>query len=390
MKKNNSVTVGKKQTTNRKMQHNRYGAQQLGVEELRRCLEGRGEWFYVGIDVGSRKSFCCFLDESGQVVAEITVPTDRASFTAYFTAVPKSTMAVEVGTASGWMSELLQGLGHDVVVANARKLKAIWSNRRKNDETDAQMLARLLRADRELLFPIRHRRRETREELTLLRAREAHVSARTQLINSARGLAKSHGVTLIRCSAEAFSRKVVEGIPESLKTALIPLVESVRDLTLRIRGYDRQISRLAQRYPETEALRQVAGVGELVSVAYRLTIDEPERFRKSREVGPYLGLVPRQDESGEMSRQLRITKTGDKMMRQLLVTSAHYILSSRGPDTDLKRHGLQIAERGGKNAKKRAVVAVARKLAVLLHRLWVTGEVYEPLRNSNRTGTAAA
>ena len=371
-------------------EQNKAVALERSVAELLGHLDGAGKEFYIGIDLGNRKSVCHFLNEGGQAVGELTIPTDRESFTAYFRAIPKSAIALEVGTASGWVSELLQELGHDVVVANARKLRAIWTNRRKNDETDAEMLARLLRADRKLLSPIRHRSREAREELTLLRARNTLVSARTQLINSARGLARAHGVKLTLCSAEAFPQRVVVEIPERLGPTLMPLVESVRDLTLRIKKYDREISGLAKKYPETGALRQVAGVGALVSVAYRLTIDKPDRFRKSREVGPYLGLVPRQDDSGDLSPQLRITKTGDKMMRQLLVTSAHYILSSRGPDTDLKRHGLAIAERGGKNAKKRAVVAVARKLGVLLHRLWVTGEEYEPLRNSRRTGTAAA
>lgn len=364
--------------------------QRLGAVDLTRSEEEAKAGFHVGIDLGSKRSRCCFLDGNGQIAAETWVRTDRASIEAYFGAIPKSAVALEVGTTSGWVSELLSELGHDVVVADARKLKAIWGSRRKNDEADARKLAKMLRADRALLFPIRHRGREAREELTLVRAREALVSARTKLINSVRGLAKSHGVGLVSCSAEAFAHKVMEAIPGNLRAALIPLVQSVRDLTAQIRKHDREISRLAKKHPETAVLSQVKGVGELVSLAYALTIEVPWRFKRSREVGPYLGLVPRQDDSGETSRQLRITKTGDAMVRRLLVTSAQYILSFRGPDSDLKRHGLKIAERGGKNAKKRAVVAVARKLAVLLHRLWVTGEAYEPLRNSNRACKAAA
>ena len=126
-------------------------------------------------------------------------------------------------------------------------------------------------------------------------------------------------------------------------------------------------------------MRQVKGVGPITALAYGLTLENAEHFAKSRAVGPYLGLVPKQEDSGESQPQLGISKAGDTMVRKLLVGSAHYILGPFGPDTDLRGYGLRLCERGGKNAKKRAAVAVARKLAVLLHRLWVSGEVYEPL-----------
>jgi transposase len=214
-----------------------------------------------------------------------------------------------------------------------------------------------------------------------LRARNALVEARTGLINSVRGLVKSMGARMPECSAESFA-KHGEAIPENLRATLKPLLEQVAALTARIRPYDGQIEIMAQkRYPQSELLRQVKGVGALTAVAYLLTLDDPARFAKSREVGPSLGLVPRPDDSGDRSPQLGITKTGDTMLRRLLVGSAHYILGPFGEDCDLRRLGLKLAARGGKNAKKRAVVAVARKLAVLLHSLWVTGEVYEPLRN---------
>src|ERR1035437_9476712 len=135
------------------------------------------------------------------------------------------------------------------------------------------------------------------------------------------------------------------------------------------------------RYPQTALLTQVSGVWTLTAMAFVLTIEDPQRFARSRDVGCYLGLRPKQQDSGERSPQLRITKAGDSYLRKMLVSCAHYIIGPFGPDTDLRRWGLKLCERGGKNAKKRAVVAVARKLAVLLHRLWVTGEVYEPLRS---------
>jgi len=157
-----------------------------------------------------------------------------------------------------------------------------------------------------------------------------------------------------------------------------------------IQDYDRRVEELAKKYGHTKLLRQVKGVGALTSLAYVLTLEKPERFPKSRDVGPYVGLVPKQEDSGESQPQLGISKAGDTMVRKLLVGSAHYILGPFGPDTDLRRYGLRLCERGGKNAKKRAAVAVARKLAVLLHRLWVSGEVYEPLGYSAPKAQKAA
>jgi transposase len=264
-------------------------------------------------------------------------------------------------------------------------MESIHKNRRKNDKVDARTLARLVRADPELLYPIRHRGVQVREDLVVLRARDALVGVRTDLINSMRGLVKSVGDRLPACSADSFHKAVADSIPERLDSALRPMLEQIESLTVKIKQYDKLVNELAmKKYPETGALRQVKGVGALTSLAFVLTIENPDRFEKSRDVGPYLGLVPKQDESGESSPQLRITKTGDRMVRRLLVSSGHYILGPFGEDCDLRRHGEKIAARGGKNAKKRAVVAVARKLGVLLHRLWVTGEVYEPLYNSAR------
>jgi transposase len=186
-----------------------------------------------------------------------------------------------------------------------------------------------------------------------------------------------------KCSAENFYDHAEKALPERIRESLLPLVKQIAVLTTVIKKYDKAISKKAsERYPETMLLQQVKGVGPITSLAFVLTLEKPERFHKSREVGPYLGLVPKQDDSGERSKQLRITKTGDMTVRKLLVGSAQYILGPFGVDCDLRRFGLKLAERGGKNAKKRAITAVARKLGILLHRLWVTAEEYDPLRNA--------
>ncbi|MGA2328271.1 MAG: IS110 family transposase [Bryobacteraceae bacterium] len=244
--------------------------------------------------------------------------------------------------------------------------------------------------DPQLLRPIRHRGEKAQQDLLVIRARAALVDARTGLVNAVRGLAKSAGERLPSCDTDSLGVERLEPLPEKLREPLKPLLQQVESLTEKIQEYDRQVEQIARtEYPETQLLRQVSGVGPLIALTFVLTLEDRDRFEKSRDVGCYVGLRPKRSESGESPPQLRITKEGDIYLRKLLVQGAHCILSRRGPDTDLKRWGLKLAERGGKNAKKRAVVAVARKLAVLLHRLWVTGEVYEPLRNSAAKKAAA-
>jgi transposase len=286
---------------------------------------------------------------------------------------------------------VLEGCGHEVLVANARKLRLIYANKHKTDEVDAENLARLARVDPKLLYPLKHRGEEGQAHMALIRSREALVSSRTQLVNHVRGAVKSFGARLPKCPARSFHKRAEEHIPEALWPALGPILEQIGSLTERIREYDRKLGTISKEcYPETELLRQVEGIGPLTALAFVLTLEDPHRFEKSRSVGAYLGLVPARDQSGDRDPQKRISKEGDEMLRKLLVSGAHYILGPFGSDSDLRRHGEKIASRGGKNAKKRAVVATARKLAVLLHSLWISGEVYDPLRNAHRLGGQAA
>jgi transposase len=333
---------------------------------------------FIGLDVGDRHSHVAILDQEGGLMEEGRLPTTQVALQRKFTGMPACRIALEVGTHSRWVSQLLAELGHEVVVANARKLRAIYHNPRKGDRVDAQTLARLARLDPALLSPVHHRSAQAQADLAILRSRDALVRSRTLLINHVRGTAKAAGVRLRSCSAHVFASKVTSAIPDTLGRALQPLLDSIAALTEEIRSFDQQIEILCrQRYPQTLALQRVAGVGPLTALAFVLTLEDPSRFHKSRDVGPALGLVPRRDQSGDRDPQLPITKTGNSYLRRLLVSCAQYILGPFGPDCDLRRWGLRLAERGGKSAKKKAVVAVARKLAILLHRLWVTGEVYQ-------------
>ncbi len=274
---------------------------------------------------------------------------------------------------------------------SSQKTRLIYASKRKTDEIDAENLARLARLDPKLLYPLKHRGEDSQAHLAIIRSRQALVNVRTQLVNHVRGAVKSFGARLPKCPASSFHNKVVEHIPEALWPALGPLLETIGSLTERIRDYDHQLETICQEhYPETDLLRQVEGVGALTALTFVLTLEDPYRFERSRSVGAYLGLVPARDQSGDRDPQKHISKEGDERLRKLLVGSAHYILGPFGQDSDLRRHGEKIARRGAKNAKKRAAVAVARKLSVLLHRLWVTGEIYEPLYNAHRRGEQQA
>jgi transposase len=340
----------------------------------------------AGLDIGDKYSYLCLIDsQSGEVIEEGRLRTTPEAFRRRFASESSLRIAIEAGTHSPWASRVLEECAHEVLVANARKLRLIYANKRKTDEIDAENLARLARLDPKLLYPLKHRGEDSQAHLALIRSRQALVGCRTQLVNHVRGAVKSFGARLPKCPARSFHKNAAEHIPEALWPALGPILEQIGSLTERIRDYERQLERISkERYPETDLLRQVEGVGTLTALTFVLTLEDPYRFEKSRSVGAYLGLVPARDQSGDRDPQKRISKEGDRMLRKLLVGSAHYILGPFGSDSDLRRHGEKIASRGGKNAKKRAAVAVARKLAVLLHSLWVSGEVYDPLYNTHR------
>ncbi len=335
----------------------------------------------IGVDLGDKWSRLCVLDEHGEVCEEGRIATTTDAMRKRFSTEAPCRVVIEVGTHSPWVQRLLQELGHEVITAHAQSVRLIYGGTNKDDRLDAERLARLGRLDPKLLHPIRHREGSVQADRAVIRSRYALVGCRTKLINHARGIVKSMGGRLPTCSAEAFPKRAREVFPKELKPALRPVLETIAALTTKIRRFDRLIEKLAsERYPETGVMRQVTGVGPITSLSFVLTIEDPARFRRSRTLGAYLGLSPRRSQSGDEDPELRITKAGDDDLRRLLVGSAQYILGPFGPDTDLRRWGLALAARGRKNAKKRAVVAVARKLAVLLHRLWVTAEVYEPLR----------
>jgi transposase len=345
----------------------------------------------IGLDLGDRNSWYCVLDEAGQIQREQRVRTMGKALQEVFGGMPRSRIALETGTHSPWISRLLHELGHEVIVANARKVRLIGESRKKDDRLDAQTLARLARIDPALLSPVKHRSVQAQADLTVIRARAGLVRARTGLVNTARGVAKSYGERLRSCNVRNMNPEKADGLSPELQRALEPLLSAIEELSQRIVEYNDRIEVLAREsYPQVALLKQIKGVGTLIALTFLLTLEDPHRFGKSRDVGCYLGLQPGRRNSGQSEPQMHISKEGDPYLRMLLVQGAQHILGPFGVDCDLRRWGLKLAERGGRNAKKRAIVATARKLAVLLHHLWVSGEVYEPLHNSSRTMIAAA
>jgi len=333
----------------------------------------------IAIDLGDRKSSICALDVNREVVEVAQISTTRAGITRYFKRLEPTRVILEVGTHSPWVDRLLRSLGHETIVANARRVKLISANWQKSDQVDAELLARLGLADDKLLAPITHRKEDTQADLTVVRARDALVRSRTSLVNAARNLVKSYGERLPSCASCNFHKQAREAVPEALRDALEPMFRAIEALNTEIKEYDDKIEALCKsKYPETNSLQDISGVGPITALCFVLTLEAPDRFKNGRQVGAYVGLTPKKRQSGDSNPQLGITKCGDGYLRKLLVQCAQCILSPRGKDSALRRWGEQKVASGGKGAKKRAVTGVARKLSVVMYHLWKTGDRYKP------------
>lgn len=340
----------------------------------------------VGIDLGDKKHAICVLDAGGEIIEERTITNHRESLRRLSAKYPGARVVMEVGSHSPWTSRLLKGLGHEVLVANARKLRAIYMNDRKSDNRDAEMLARIGRMDPKLLHPVAHQSEEAQRDLLEIKQRDSMVRQRVNLISTVRFTLKSLGIRVASPNTSCFARRARLTLGESEPEVLAvvePMLGLIDAITETVKELTRRIEQMGEtKYPETKRLRQITGIGPITALAFRLTIGDPERFADSRDVGAYLGLVPKRDQSGAVDKEMRISKAGDAYLRKLLVSAAQYVLGPFGPDCDLRRRGLELEARGGRGAKKKAVVAVARKLAVLMHALWRKEADYRPLRNA--------
>lgn len=346
----------------------------------------------IGVDLGDTKHRYHVLDQAGNEVRRGSIPNTQSALSEVAGDYPGARVAIEVGTHSPWISRHLAAEGCEVIVANARKLRAIYENERKCDERDAKMLAKIARLDPELLHPVTHISAQAMTDRLALSSREQLVDTRKRLIQSVRSMVKSLGYRIDSCSAGRFAAAAREalGAEEGVMRGIEPMLTAIQSVGAGIRQLDEQIDQLgAKSYAVTQQLQQIVGVGPITALAFVLAVEDPRRIEKTRDIGAYLGIVPRRDQSGGTDKSLGISKTGNAYVRKLLVQCAQYILGAHGPDCELRRFGLKLASRGGKAHKKKAMVAVARKLAVLMLSLWKSGEDYQPER-SGEGGTAGA
>jgi transposase len=337
--------------------------------------------YTIGLDLSDKSIEVCVINAAGEVVRRVTIVNHRKELISLSKDYAGALMVMEAGTHSAWISRQMKKLGHKVYVGNPRKLRLIYDSDNKTDERDAEMLARLGRFDPKMLYPISHNSEECQRALAKMKCRDSLVSNRTSMINTVRGLLKSFGVVLSSSwSAESFSRKTREHLESTDLNLVEQLLNSIEALSMQIKALDKEVDRMIEEeYPQARRLLEVPGVGPLTALAFILILESPDRFKCGRDVGPFLGLTPKRDQSGDRDKQLRISKAGNKMLRRYLVNCAQYILGYYGPPSALRASGERISHGGGKIAKKKAVTAVARKLATLLMVLWKNPELeYEP------------
>ena len=334
----------------------------------------------IGIDLGDKSHAICVLDNDGDIIEQRSITNRKQSIQRLSKKHPTARMVMETGTHSPWISRLLQDLGHEVIVANARKLRMIYMNHRKSDEADALILARIGRFDPELLYPIQHGSEKHQRDLLQIKVRDTLVRQRVTIICSVRGVLKSLGIKTKSPSSTCFTRRLLENLnPDDPEIIAIvqPSLEVIDLLSEKIKFLDKKVLEMADKeYPETKLLRQISGVGALTALSFLLIIDDPQRFKNSRSVGAYLGLTPKRDQSGDSDKQLRISKAGNPYLRRLLVSASQYALGKFGKDCALRDRGLRLAQRGGPRAKKKAVIATARKLASIMHAMLLKNSDY--------------
>ena len=328
--------------------------------------------YTIGLDLGDKRHEVHVLNADGETATKQSIVNNRESLDKLAKTYPRATIIMEAGTHSPWISRHLSTRAMNVLIANPRKVRAIYQSENKSDERDAEMLARIGRFDPKMLYPVSHNSEECQRAMAKLKARDAIVANRTKLINTTRGLLKSHGTKLpSSINADAFARKATDILEKTDLFMVTDMLESIAEFTMRIKRMDKEIKKItADHYPQALRLQEIPGVGPITALAFVLTIEDPKRFKDPRQVAPFLGLTPKRDQSGNSDKQLRISKMGNKMLRRLLVSCSQYILGVFGPPSALRNAGLRIARSGNKTAKKKAVVAIARKLAVLMVALW--------------------
>ena len=345
----------------------------------------------IGMDMGDRTHKAVVLGADGRETERREVANTEAEVGAFLGRHPGATLAIETGTHCRWVGALATRLGLRVLTANARKTEMIWKSSRKNDWRDAEMLAKVARTDASLLHPVKLRGAGDQRLMRLAKAREALVRCRTALVNQVRGFCKAEGVRLRKCSAESFA-SLKGDLPAEVADAARHLFGALKEISAKIRAYDGALEAalMRMRREDAELVMQIPGVGPVTAAVFLAAVGDVKEFGgKPRDAGPFLGLAPRQAQSGASDPQMRISKEGNAMARKLLVVAANHIMGPFGKDSDLRRHGMRIAERGGKSGRRRAKVAVARRLAVTMMAMLRDRAAYRPFADAPPAAPAA-
>ncbi|MEX1309196.1 MAG: IS110 family transposase [Candidatus Sulfomarinibacteraceae bacterium] len=333
---------------------------------------------YCGIDLHQNETEICVIDDDGTVIERARIKTSRTSFKRRFDGQTPMKVVLEAGGSSPWVSRLIASMGHDVVVCAPRRVRLIAESTMKTDEIDAEVLARLVRVDQGFLGRVTHRSESAQLQRGLMTARTALVNARSKWVHSTRGLLRSFGFRVPGGSTGLFHARCAKvEMPDDLRAVVQPLLNQIERVSEEIQALEERLEATASTNPVVHHLQSVPGVGTIVSMYYVASIDDPDRFPRSRDVAAFFGLRPSFRGSADVCHYGKITKEGDPEMRRLLIQAAHGMINSRKPCA-LQQWALNLAARRG---KKKALVALARKIAVLLHHLWATGEVFQPFPN---------
>ena len=328
---------------------------------------------YVGLDVSLKETSICVVDGSGEIVCETSVGTTPETIAKFIE--KRAPSAVRVGLESGllstWLWHGLRALDVPVVCLDARHAaSALKMQVNKTDRNDAAGLAQIVRTG--WYREVEVKSLACHEVRAVLLARSRLVASRRDLENQMRGLLKPFGLLVGKVRGKGFEGRVRELIADTPAMAEVidALLLARRTLCTQVARLDVRVRMLAQTITPCRRLMTVPGVGPITALAYVTVIDDPGRFRKGRSVGAYLGLTPRRYQSGEVDRAGRISKCGDGLVRTLLFEAAGVLLTRVQRMSPLKAWGLRLAKRIG---AKKAKVAVARKLAVILHCMWTDG-----------------
>lgn len=331
---------------------------------------------FIGLDISMKETSVCIIDNEGKIIKETTVKTEPKDIAKYIksTKLMINTVALESGNLSHWLVRELKKLNVPIICVDARHIAAILSTTiNKTDKNDARGIAQAVRCN--MYREVHAKSTDAVDKNTHLVARRLIVDQRTNLTNAIRGILKAYGIKIsANATTNAFFENVqvlISELEEDVQISIKELLNTAEILHNQVKRFNKMIIKLSKDDKEVKRLQTVPGIGPITAISFKAEIDDPYRFKKSRLVGAYLGMTPKQYSSGETSKQGRISKCGSKELRHLLMEAGFVVLTRSQKWSRLKIWGLRLMKKSG---IKKAALAVGRKLAVIMHRMLVTGE----------------